>query len=167
MSILTTVFSAPGQPAIGIQIPMLGVQDGNGTDSGYDVVLPLTVAQCDHFIIYTNVTNVTFDYVVFTPPDDPDNPSKSAPFLRLNSLPNGTYFDWICNIPAGHSFHALAKHAQTYTVQNGSSSCLGDIPPFSDPSVTITTSVFESFTRATPTYFSTTYQRPCVCLSAN
>ena len=150
---LVLLLLAPGQ--LGVQLPRRGYQVGVPGE-GYDIVLPLTIAQCEHFIIYTNFTSYHGGIPFY-----PDLLLFSEYFLHLSPLLGGCYFDWICNIPAGHSFVVAPFYSQSYTVQNGSSSCLGTVPPFDDLSqhVQFIADEFDSYTQAspaptgTPTYY--------------
>jgi len=97
---------------------------------GINLILPLSIAQCDHFIVFYNITptidglnaNVSYPLdasITFTNADA-DNGYK----LFELSPPNGTgYIDWVCNFPVGHSFIAWRFGGLLYTVQDGSSDC--------------------------------------------
>jgi len=100
--------------------PTEGYELGNVT-LGVDVILPLSIVQCEPVLIYYNNTGTNLTTVVLYTPD-------LYIFLTLYFPPGVGYLDWICDIPAGYTFFASGDFDQTFTVQPGSSSaCLGDL----------------------------------------
>ena len=102
--------------------PAQGYEMGNVT-AGFDVILPLSIVQCEPVLVYYNITG-TAPYNLSMVLIGSDN----SRLLSLDIPPFVGYLDWICNIPAGYIFFASFFLAQTYTVQPGSSSaCLGNV----------------------------------------
>jgi hypothetical protein len=141
MAVLATATTVTlGQP------PSEGYEIGNFNP--FEIIMPLTVAQCEPVLFYYNVTPVggsgppvlDLYLVVAEPGVDP-----VVSFIFPNDV---GYLEWICNIPAGQIFVTFANSNvnATYVVQPGSSSaCLGPITTtYSD--LSYYTSAFASFT---------------------
>jgi hypothetical protein len=112
----------------------------------WDVILPQSIAQCEPFLIYYNTTifpngNSSLMMNIRTP--------DYHTVLITFTFPNRSigYMDWICNIPAGHNFVAESfSFPQYYTVQNGSSDCLGNVTA-TNTLYAYQTSAFQSYTQ--------------------
>ena len=130
--------------------PTEGYYIGNA-GFGFDIIMPLSIAQCEPVLIYYNITGATLVGVALHTPE-------LYIFLTLY-FPRGVgYLDWICDIPAGHTFTAYAFLLQTFTVQPGSSSgCLGEITT-TYPYVYYQTTHFQSYTQQTYSGSYTNYQ---------
>ena len=102
--------------------PIPGYQIGNVGD-GVDIILPLSISQCEPILIYYNNTHSPSQQVdaTFVTPDLAHN------VLDLLLPPGAGYLDWICNIPRDYNFNIFSYGTrQSYTVQPGvSSACLG------------------------------------------
>jgi len=161
--IATLIFVALGQESV--PRPTEGCQVGN-PDAGLDVILPLSIAQCEPVLIYYNITSPTFSPLLFSSPYD----FQRGDFSLLISIPDKPkpptgYLDWICNVPAGYPLiiWGLSYSPQWYIVQPGlSSDCLGPV------TVTVLNSAgyyqmpeFQSYTQNPPSIDSayTTYQQ--------
>jgi hypothetical protein len=127
----------------------------------FEIIMPLSVAQCEPVLIYYDITKKPDVYLLLFTPDFDILASFKFPGLI-------GYLEWICNIPSGIEFVAASNFAyQLYKVQPGSSTdCLGN--------VTTTYSAVEYATAAFQTYTefpmpSTTIPEPqaqaCVCLA--
>jgi hypothetical protein len=152
---------------------MEGYQLGGSTDLGgpsYDLIMPLTVAQCQPVLIYYNFAAAAaaqetgfFDpnFILFTP---------GGLILVAFTFPNKVgYLEWICNIPANETFYAqsLGNSATVqawYTVQPGPSTCLGPLTPSYIPDIYYGT-VFSAYTATIspdPTLDTSSYNPPYV-----
>jgi hypothetical protein len=117
LSALTVVSFGQSPPTEGYQLAF--------PNSLFDIIMPLTVTQCEPVYIYYNIASdpSAYDLLDFITAD------PSADVLMVFDFPSPTgYLEWICDIPAGYSFIAWGDIQQFYTVQAGSSSdCLGNI----------------------------------------
>ena len=96
-------------------------------EEGWDIIFPLSVAQCEPVSIYYNHTLPTPGFTIHISVNDPQ---ESTVLLTIDPPQDyGVgYLEWICDIPAGHSFIVQSLRAQYYVVGYGSSSsCLGEI----------------------------------------
>jgi hypothetical protein len=149
MAVLATATTATVGQAVP---PTEGYQLGDPSDGAdsYDVIMPLTVAQCEPVLIYYNFTLwPAYDNPGLTlfPPIQPPIPLIFA--FASFQFPNDVgYFEWICNIPAGKMFVAVSfLLGATYVVQPGSSSaCLGPLTTTYNSDLQYFTSEFASFT---------------------
>ena len=118
--------------------PLQGYQVGS---EGFDIIMPLSIAQCEPVLIYYNNTQTVADFLSFETPDALYN------IISFSIPPGAGYLDWFCNIPTGLTFIAsTASHSQTYTVQPGPSfACLGDTTSYSY--VDYLTANFQPFTQ--------------------
>jgi hypothetical protein len=136
--VVATILTALGQPT-DVQRPTQGY-DLSDPSLDFEVIVPLSIAQCEPFLIYyNNAGNFQLDIKTFDLEDD---------LLFLSFPPGIGYLDWICNIPAGYGFVVeMLSRFEYYTVEVGSSSaCLGDLTAsdtFYDPQ----TSAFQSYTQ--------------------
>ena len=149
--LFATILTVLGQ----IARPTEGYEFGDLTiDVDVDIILPLSIVQCEPVLIYDSNTGTDQTGVFLHAPD------TLYVFLVLSFPPGVGYFDWICDIPAGYAFtvSGFRGSEQTYTVQPGSSSaCLGDITT-TRSYVYYNTSIFESFTQRTYSGSYSSYQ---------
>ena len=114
----------------------LGISIGN-------LILPLIISQCEHFLLFYNTTGQpTSSGVSFLTSD-------SHEFLSLN-IPSSSigFIDWVCNIPVDDSFAVLTpgNATITYTVLPGTSACLDVIWAVPASWGTFDADVFTSYT---------------------
>jgi hypothetical protein len=161
MAVLATTITATLGQAV--PPPSEGYQLGgpvNPSDPGgpsFDIIMPLTVTQCDPVLIYYNITawnaanGGPLDLLL-------SNPSLTSDFAFVTiQLPSSDigYLTWTCNIPAGENFYASAVSPvsetlayATFTVKSGSSSaCLGPLTTYTSM-LQYDTTVFASYTAA-------------------
>jgi hypothetical protein len=121
LAVLVVAVMTIGQPTP----PTEGYQMGSPLD--YDLIMPLSVAQCEPVLMYYNITNVFYS----EPPTlffFSASLGTAVTFVTFGFLNPIGYLEWICNIPAGAEFVAAFGMANLYTVQPGSSSaCLGNV----------------------------------------
>ena len=140
----------------------MGIQVG-APEWGIDVRLPMFITQCEHFIIFYNITPTAegvaaqIQYpqegsIAFIPPD------FAGTFFELFPL-NGTgYIDWVCNIPAGDSLIIMDFGGQMYTVQPGSSACMDVVPVTTYfPDAIYYTDQYSLYTKSATNYPSGSY----------
>jgi hypothetical protein len=116
-----------------------------------DVIMPMTITQCEPVLIYYNVSAWTgagpIRLYLQTPTIESPN------FLYLE-FPYGSvgYLQWICNIPGGQGFIASVEPLyiepdQYFLVEVGSSSaCLGHLEPSYDTHLQYSTTEFDVYT---------------------
>jgi hypothetical protein len=142
ISVAVVAFFARAQEQI--EPPADGYQLSSG-EPGDSIIIPMSVAQCEPFFIFYNLTTASspFNYIYFF--------MDGGTFLTLTVPSNAGYLEWICNIPVGEKFYAGGL---LYTVQPGSSSaCLGDLTTTYSLAVYNTTgSFFQSYTASTSLY---------------
>ena len=112
-----------------------------------DVRFPLTVAQCEAAFIYYNSSTIGNGVFFFRP--DTARPSLQDVFLSI-LIPRGIgYLEWVCDIPAGHSFFVACDLGYHVVVGPGSSSCLHNLTAtYSDADYN--TTLFLSYTANPP-----------------
>jgi hypothetical protein len=155
-SAVTTTTATLGQAVP----PLEGRQFGsliNNSDPGgpsYDIIMPLTVSQCDPVLIYYNITAWNAangdDPALFLSIYSPE--LYSILNIELPSSDVG-YLAWTCNIPAGEYFFAFSQGGVFvgYAVQPGSSSaCLGPLTTYTSL-LQYDTGIFASYIAASHT----------------
>jgi hypothetical protein len=117
LSALTVVTFGQSPPTEGYQLSF--------PNSSYEIIMPLTITQCEPVYIYYNIASDPSAYNLL----DFITADSAGDTIMEFDFPSPTgYLEWICDIPAGYSFIAWGDFMQFYTVQAGSSSdCLGNI----------------------------------------
>jgi hypothetical protein len=134
--------------------PTEGYQLSNS--STFDIILPLTVAQCEPVLIYYNITNepTAHNLLQLFTPDSPGELLVTFDFPNLIG-----YLEWICNIPVGVDFISQADLQHLYTVLPGSSSdCLGSVTS-TYSALEYNTTVFQSYTESPEIAVTTTFSQ--------
>jgi hypothetical protein len=159
--LVTTTIATLGQapPSEGYQLG----DPGNPDAPLFDIIMPLTVAQCETVLIYYNNTawnaaNGGPLYLLLSNPSI--MPDTAFIAIQFPSSDVG-YLSWICNIPAGEYFIADAvsdtiqpRACATFVVQSGSSSaCLRPLTTYTSL-LQYDTAVFASYTKASYYTFS-------------
>jgi hypothetical protein len=124
-----------------------GVQLGDPTQ-GIDLVLPLSISQCDHFLVFYNVTQTSDDASSTSGAAiEFGNVGESRVFFTLKPPEGAGYLDWVCDIPAGRRFTARnGGREYSYTVDAGSSGCLGVRTTTSFQYASYSVPIFTSYT---------------------
>ena len=133
-------------------------------DEGWDIIFPLSVAQCEPVSIYYNHTLPTPGRTIHISVNDPQ---ESTVLLTIDPPQDyGVgYLEWICDIPAGHSFIVQSLRAQYYVVGHGSSSsCLGKITT-TYAHMSYNTMALRSYTENAPRTISPSLSEDARCFS--
>jgi hypothetical protein len=136
------------QVATGTSIPPTGNPTSPASPSNaqpaVDIRIPSTAKQCEPFHIHYNLTSESDAYALFLGTPDGQR------FLSIR-FPSGVgCMEWVCNVPAGHSFYVSGPLSGYYIVQPGSSStCLHNITT-TYTYAQYNTNIFQSFTAHPP-----------------
>jgi hypothetical protein len=135
--------------------PTSGIQLSGRSD--LDLRFPITVSQCEAAFIYYDASSIGNKISFYRP--DVSNPRVQDIFLSI-LVPRGTgYLEWICDIPADHTFFVAITYGYYVVVNPGSSSCLQNITAtYSDADYN--TTLFVSYTANSPVATVTTAPGP-------